>query len=232
MYGRCQAVALTLLGGLAMSTGAQVSFEQETLPSNGARYTLVLPASGEITITTPLVVSLHYGGPVSPWYGRGLLETVIEPALRPLGAMLVAPDCGSPAWSDCADTVDAVIRHLRQRFGLHEGCVALTGYSKGGIGTWSLAARWPARFSAAVVMAARVPPEVDLSAWRIPVRVIHGTGDELFPVAAARSAVDELRGRGVDADLQLLSGAAHYDTLQFTNALATHADWLAERCSR
>ncbi len=86
----------------------------------------------------PLVVSLHFGGPISPHYGRLLLESVVEPALRPLGALMVAPDCDAPAWAtpECESFVLDVIDQIANEYAVYQDRVLLSGYSKGGIGTW------------------------------------------------------------------------------------------------
>jgi predicted peptidase len=221
-----------LLACLALSAAAEDRFVEETLPGTEVRYTLALPEGHAPGASAPLVVSLHYGGPVSPWYGRALLESVVEPALRPLGALMVAPDCPRPAWSECGDMVTELIAHLRERYRMHDGCVVLTGYSKGGIGTWALASRSPVSFAAAVVMAAAVPEEVDLSQWVLPLRVIHGAADELFAASAAVSAVERLRAAGVDASIRVLDGVGHYETHRFAAPLAGELGWLHTRCAR
>ena len=74
------------------SAATTPGYHELTLPDAGRRYTLVIPAGYTGQEAVPLVVSLHYGGGGTPFYGRGLLESLIEPALRELGAILVAPD--------------------------------------------------------------------------------------------------------------------------------------------
>ena len=65
---------------------------QLTLPLTGGRelrYTLLVPEGGG---TRPLVLALHYGGEVTPFYGRGILELLVAPALAELGAVIAAPE--------------------------------------------------------------------------------------------------------------------------------------------
>ena len=47
---------------------------QLTLPDSERRYTLAIPDGYTGQEPTPLIVSLHYGGRVTPFYGRGLVE--------------------------------------------------------------------------------------------------------------------------------------------------------------
>jgi len=229
------AACTALLAALPLVSAAspgQGRFVQETLAGEPVRYTLAVPREHAPQHAVPLVVSLHYGGPVSPWYGRGLLEAVVEPALRPLGAVMVAPDCPQPAWADCAQALARVIDHVQSHYRTRADCVLLTGYSKGGIGAWALAARDTERYAGAVVMAARAPERAILESWRLPVRAIHGADDELFPARDAAAAIERLREAGVDAGIEVLPGVSHYDTHRFAGPLARQVDWLRERCAR
>jgi predicted peptidase len=217
---------------MSKASPAQSQITQEVLDAPEVRYTLALPQEFTNSHSNALVISLHYGGPVSPWYGRALLENVVEPALRPLGAVMVAPDCSQRAWLDCEDALQRVVTHVQHKYATNSSCVFLTGYSKGGIGTWALAAKQPSRYTAAIVMAARAPDDAILAQWRLPVRVIHGANDQLFPVQAASDSVARLRSLGVDGEIEVLEDATHYDTHRFTEALSKQLGWLQQICQR
>ena len=64
------------------------------------RYTLQLPPNYVQDRAFPLVMALHWGGPVSPFYGRGLLEGLVAPGLAKLGAIIAAPDCLGQGWTN------------------------------------------------------------------------------------------------------------------------------------
>lgn len=201
----------------------------ERLGANGPHYTLSVPAGYAPERPAPLVVSLHYGGPVlSPYYGRGLLETVVEPALRPLQALMLAPDCPARAWAEpaCEDTVLALIEHVRASYAIDERRVVLTGYSKGGIGTWALAAKHPQRFSAAIAMAGRPPTALEAARWRVPLYVIHAREDEVLPIGPTTEAVKQLRAAGWPVEFEILEGVTHYETHRFAAALGRAVAWL------
>lgn len=196
---------------------------------SGEAYTLALPARAARESAAPLVVSLHYGGPVSAHYGRALLEDIVEPALRALGAVMVAPDCARRAWTDCEETVLRVIEHVTATHGIDRKRIVLTGYSKGGIGTWDLAARHAPLFSAAIVMAGRPGAHIIESEWDLPMRAIQANADEVFPSAPTLKLIARLQARGVDASVQLLDGVTHYDTHRFVEPLRRLVPWILER---
>lgn len=176
----------------------------------------------------PLIISLHYGGPVSPWYGRGLLEQVVVPALSELTAVMIAPDCPADRWSDdiCDAGVIAAMDYAIAELDADPARVLLTGYSLGGIGTWAITAAHPGRFSAAIVMAGLPPTEVDPSTWQVPVHAIQAGADELMPVAKTRAWIDALQAHNVAASLTVLDDVTHFETHQFVAPLRATVPWI------
>ena len=211
---------------------AQGQLTAHTVPDTGERYTLYVPKHFDAQQPNLLVVSLHFGGPVSPWYGRQLLQSVVEPALNALDAVMVAADCAGARWLDCEPTLERSIAHAEHHLSTSFVCRVLTGYSKGGIGTWDIGGHSPQRYAAAVVMAARAPDAQLRRNWRLPVRVIHGAHDELFAAGDVDRAVTALRNAGHDAALDLLPGVSHYQTHLFIEPLSQTVPWLQSLCAR
>jgi poly(3-hydroxybutyrate) depolymerase len=155
------AVATAVASACTPSTGPADSGElplptirQEVLDP-GRLYTLAIPASYTGDESVPLVLALHYGGHGAPYFGRGVLTGLVEPALRELEAIIVAPDCTGDDWTDpqSEEDVIAVLNHIESNFNINPEQTLVTGYSMGGIGTWYLAGRHPDRFKAAIVVA-------------------------------------------------------------------------------
>lgn len=204
---------------------------QQRLP-NGEPYTLTVPGATSPEASMPLVVSLHYGGPVTAFYGRGLLEGLVEPALRELNAVMVAPDCARRAWVECEHSVLRVIEHIVTTHDIDRQRIVLIGYSKGGIGTWDLTSRHPDLFSAAIVMAGRPSDELSASRWTVPVHAIQAGSDEIFPPAPTAELIKRLKAAGVQASLELLDGVTHYETMRFAEPLRRTVPWLREQWQR
>ena len=211
---------------------AQTVIETE-LPASGHPLTVALPET-EPPRGAPIVVSLHYGGPVPPHYGRGLLEQVVAPGLSALGAVMVAPDCAADAWADtaCADRVMHAIDFAAERYHADPKRVVLAGYSKGGIGAWALSDAHPERFAAIVVMAGRAPNVTAANDAAPPAYVIHGENDELFAIAHVRDSVAARSNAGQRTTLVALPGVSHYDTVAFVTPLRDAAAWLQQELSR
>ncbi|MFT5449805.1 MAG: putative peptidase [Gammaproteobacteria bacterium] len=227
----CRVMLIAMNAFATPAQGALPAVHQERLPS-GEPYTLVLPTDASRETAPPLVVSLHYGGPVTPFYGRGLLEGLVEPALRELGAVMVAPDCAQRTWRDCEQSVLRVIEHLATTHFVDRRRIVLLGYSKGGIGTWDLASRHPALFSAAIVMAGQPGDDLSAAQWTVPLRAIQAGSDEIFPPAPTRDFITRLQARGVDASMEQLDDVTHYEMVRFSEPLRRTVPWLREQRQR
>jgi predicted peptidase len=173
----------------------------------------------------PLVLGLHYGGEVTPYYSMGFLQTLVVPGLKELGAVIVAPDCPGNGWTDpkSEQVAMALLEYASRTWPIDRSRVVVTGYSMGGIGTWYLASRHPDWFSAAVPIAGR--PE-GVSDIRVPVYAIHGRRDEVIDVAPTEQAIQALRDRDRNAQLVVVNGLTHYDTHRFAQPLSATVEWL------
>ena len=73
---------------------------ERVLEPGGRRYTLGIPEGYSRETPTPFVMILHWGGPVHPFTGRGILEGLVRPARGDLGAILAAPDRSGESWAN------------------------------------------------------------------------------------------------------------------------------------
>jgi len=201
--------------------------EQTFLPHD-QRYTIAIPRMYTGAEATPLVVALHYGGPVTPFYGKGILAGLVEPAWRELGAIVVAPDCQHTNWTNPQSEAEiiALLEYLQAHYAIDARKTVLTGYSLGGSGTWYLAARHQDKFAAAVPMAGWPQPDSADVEWKIPLYVIHSRQDELVPHEQTERVVYQLKDRGVAVDLVLLDGITHYETERFVKPLRAAVPWI------
>ena len=74
------------------------------------RYTLAVPMLRQGQ-RVPFVMALHYAGRITPHFAEAYLENLVEPALRDLGAIIVAPDVPGQAWIDPV-SVEAVLQFI------------------------------------------------------------------------------------------------------------------------
>lgn len=223
---------------MQLPTGLPAEIREQVLQPGNKRFTVAVPPNYTDGRPRPLVLALHYAGPVTPFYGRGILTGLVEPALRGLGAFIVAPDCTGPDWTHGQSEADvlALLDHVHVAYNLDPRRTLITGYSMGGNGTWHLAARHADRFAAAVVMAGWPPRDAATASWQIPIYVIHSRHDEVMPLLQTERVVRQLQAREVAIKLVELDGITHYETHRFIAPLRAAIPWIeqawAERSRR
>lgn len=192
------------------------------------RYTLALPPSSSPDLSCPLVLGLHYGGPVTPFYGKGYLINLVLPALRDLNAVMVAPDCPGAGWTDpqSEGAVMELLKHIQKEFPIDSGKLVITGFSMGATGTWDYVFKHPRLFSAAVVIAGMPPRGIVLNDPGTPILVIHSRDDELFPLESVRKFIRACKSQGISVELTVVAGLSHYHFDRFTPALREAVPWL------
>jgi len=178
-------------------------------------------------VPVPLVLALHYGGQVTPFYGMGFLEQLVVPGMRSLGAIIVAPDCPGDGWTNEVSerAVLGLLQFAVQSWPVDQRRLVVTGYSMGGFGVWYLAKRHPGVFAAAVPIAGSPGDNRDVS---IPVYAIHGRRDEVVDLEPTRLAIEELEARGINAKLVIVKGPTHYETHRFAQPLKGAVEWLEQ----
>ncbi|OGF59344.1 MAG: hypothetical protein A2Y62_13755 [Candidatus Fischerbacteria bacterium RBG_13_37_8] len=195
---------------------------------NMMRYAIYIPKSYSPERAVPLIIALHYGGRVTPYYGKAFLEILIEPALKDLSAIIVAPDCPAGRW-DNPKSESAVIQlldNIKNHYAIDDKKVVLTGFSMGGIGTWYIAARHPELFSAAIPISATASTE-DISMIKdIPLYVIHSKDDEVIPYKPVQAIVEQLKSREYPVEIIILNDITHYETYRFVGPLKKAIPWL------
>ena len=209
-----------------LSPGAH--YETVTMPSGETlRYSISVPPNYNGSDPVPLVVALHYGGEVKPFYGGGMIDILIQPGFEKLGAILVAPDAlGGGDWKTNTNerAVEWLTRSILQSYAVDPKKVVITGYSMGGEGAWYIGGRYQDLFTAAV------PVEGDPVGrhleWKIPVFVIHSSTDDVIPIGPVERQVQTLRSKGAEITLRTVDGLSHYEYDKFAKQLETAVLWL------
>jgi dipeptidyl aminopeptidase/acylaminoacyl peptidase len=191
------------------------------------RYSISVPPNYKTSSPVPLVVALHYGGEVKPFYGGGMIDSLIQPGLGKLGAILVAPDAlGGGDWTteQNEQAVEWLTRSILQSYAVDPRKVAITGYSMGGEGAWHIGGLHQDLFTAVVPVEGE--PAGKRLEWKIPVLVIHSRDDEVVSIGPVEKHVQDLRAQGTLITLRTVDGLTHYQTAEFARPLQQAVPWL------
>jgi predicted peptidase len=179
----------------------------------------------------PLVLALHPGGERMVYYGSAYTRVVVAPALAELGAIIVAPDCPTNAWTDDTSerAVMALLDRVLREYAIDRARVLVVGFSMGGRGTWYLSSRHPELFTAAIPMAASVgdgPPD---RLARMPTYIIHSRRDQVVPFEPAERNARALEQLGRTVVFEPLETPTHFDMGAYIPALRRAGAWVAAR---
>lgn len=210
--------------GIPRSAGVY-DIEMPLTGQRRGRFTLSLPADIATAVAAPLVLVLHYAGQPTRYYGRPLLTGLIEPAFRPLQAILVAPESLGGQWQEEANEafVLELLSQIQSTYTVAPGRIVVTGYSMGAVGTWHFVTHYPELFSAGVPIAGF--PNRDLRS-AVPVHAFHSANDELFPLDRLREAVAAARAAGTAVELTETPVNGHFDVNGYARALAAAPAWV------
>ena len=238
-----------------LATGTWVSPEGTRI-----RFAMVVPRMrpGE---QLPFVLALHgrasTGDSVPAWFGMRSLESLFGPALRPLGALIVAPDAPRNNWTDpvAERALLAFVDEMKQRYPVDTMRTLITGNSMGGMGAWFMVNRHPTLFRAAVPLtsfplvrhtqfnqqgltAAFNEMTTDASgAWTapfrgVPVYAIHSRQDESVPFAAESTLVSIINARGGQVHFVAVDSLKHGPAIEYQGALRSSLYWIRRQWDR
>jgi predicted peptidase len=208
-----------------------VRIEQREITIDGYSHTygLLVPKAAVDAAGYPLILGLHYASPtpgLSPYFGLGFAGQLVLPALQELNAILVAPDAPDAIWTSAISErlVLAVLDVVKKESSIDPKRTLVTGFSMGGAGTWTFAAKHPDEVRGAIPIAAAPPPH-DLKP-AVPVYVIHSRKDESQPFDRTEQAVRALEAEGANVTLAALDDVPHRDVSQYIDPLAAAIPWI------
>ena len=189
-------------------------------------FTLYVPEYYETARSWPLVVALHGGS----GHGADFVWSWLREA-RSRGFLVLSPTAQGDTWSMLSPAVDGdalttMVARVGEHWNVDSARVLLTGMSDGA--TFSLIAGFGegAPYTHLAPMCGVLPPmsgEAKQRARDLPVYLVHGALDWMFPIEVARMARDELERLGASVVYREIADLSHtYPREQ--NALV--ADWL------
>lgn len=164
-------------------------------------YSLFVPEGQDPAAPPALVVALHGGG----GHGRTFFWNWL-PAARAAGVLLISPTSVGRTWALQGDDVDTpnlarIITEVGRNRRFDRSRLLLTGMSDGGTFCWTSGLLVDSAFTHLAPFSATFHPlllefaEPDRLSG-LPVHIVHGALDWMFPAEVARSAARALEARG------------------------------------
>jgi phospholipase/carboxylesterase len=200
---------------LSLSTaGLTGVFHHQNELGNRGGFSLYVPEYYTPDRAWPLVVALHGGS----GNGRNFLWSWLRDA-RSFGAILVAPTATGPTWALMGEDTDTpnlarMLELVRARYTLDPTRMLLTGLSDGGTFCYVSGLERASPFTHLAPVAATFHPLMAELADRerlrsLPIHIIHGARDWMFPVEVARRTRELLAGAGADVTYREIDDLSH-----------------------
>ena len=187
-------------------------------------YSLYVPEYYDDTKQWPLIVALHGG------YGRGdeYIWTWLRTA-RSRGYVVLSPKSVGDTWSIALPRLDvrsivAMMDKVCDTYSIDRTRIYLTGLSDGATFSYLLGLQHSERFAGAAPIAGVLSPITDMllraqKGIELPIHIIHGAHDAIFPVQTARSSNDLLKSLGYQPTYTELPDWGHVLTYAINETL-------------
>jgi predicted peptidase len=214
----------------APSPAAPPGFDSFFLDVAGQRMACAVwaPPGADRSRAWPAIVALHGSGECGT-DGAGNLRQGLGPAVAahperwPFIVVLPQKPRDDQEWEEREDLLFAALDAARQRWRIDSDCIALTGFSQGGHGTWMIGARHPEQWSCLVPICGYGRGRIFSRAWRLPVWAFHGAKDDVVNPHESEEIVGVLREK------QRADGIADGDPRAARLTLypdANHGSWI------
>ena len=211
-------------------TGAN-DISLENLNDSNWDFRVVLPDVDFNNNNRPLIITLHGCAScgISP-DAHKFTECLAELGFEALDAIIISPNSNGKLWheSENQEQILSLVDLASTYLSVDTDKIVIHGYSDGGNGSWFFSETQQNIFSASIPMASHYNT-TNSGVGRVipmPVYVIHGEDDALFPLGDVQSWVNASIDSGSDITMVVALGLTHNEPCSYASYLQDAADWL------
>ena len=189
-------------------------FHDHNEPGSRGGFSIYVPEYYTGDRAWPLVMALHGGS----GNGRGFLWSWLRDA-RSFGAILVAPTATGRTWALMGDDADTpnlarILQTVQSRWNIDSSRLLLTGMSDGGTFCYVTGLERASPFTHLAPVSATFHPLMAAMAdaerlQGLPIHLVHGRLDWMFPVEVARHTRDALAAAGANVTYREIDDLSH-----------------------
>jgi poly(3-hydroxybutyrate) depolymerase len=207
-------VALVLMLPVVVGAGASEKVSKQSLVSQGSKRSYYLFVPESVKGPAPLLIVFHGTGR----NGLSLVEKWKDLAAKE-GFIVAGPDSkNSQTWKtpeDGPDFLRDLVEELKAKYPVNPRRVYLFGHSGGAVFALGMSMFESKYFAATAIHAGswRDPREFRLAEYgkrKIPLAIVVGDRDPLFPVESVRATSERLKEKGFEVEVTVLKGHDHW----------------------
>ena len=195
-------------------------------------FRVIVPENASNANKKPLIFSLHGGAQnISPDIHKNT-DCLISPGLDGIiDAFIVSPNSNGELWYEQNNLIQILALYdlITTNLPIDLDKIAITGFSDGGNGSWFFSQFYSSLFSAAIPMATSydtTKSNGNIEPIGIPLYVIHGNDDTLFPIETTEGFVNASIDAGSNVTFVIAAGLEHYQPCDYVTYLRDAAAWL------
>lgn len=223
---------IAILTLLACTVGMQAQYDllsaKKGVVKNGYDFWVYTPDDYYYSQeNTPLIIFLHGASRCGRDMNRCLRYGPVDAVKmgREIPALIVTPQNPGGAWNP--KKLDNVLEWMKQNYEFDANRVYVIGMSLGGYGTMDFAGSYPDKIAAAIALCGGCSLKDFSGLGRLPMWIVHGTGDKAVSVRESQRVVEGLKQQGSTDKLRWnwMKGASHGALARFFYTGKTY-DWL------
>ena len=195
------------------------------------KFRLIVPAGATADNKRPMVLRLHGAAQAGGETAHQSTACLVEPAFEGKDVFILSPNSNGALWYEQSNQVQvlALLDLTTSKFNIDEDKMVVTGYSDGGNGSWFYAQYYENLVTAAIPMASSYNSSNssgEVNKINVPLYVIHGSEDDLFPIDITKGFVDESVEAGSDITFVVADGLVHNDPCAYLDYMKDAVEWL------